>query len=72
MDPAVREKVMRILKGELKYTSTNLAFNMLISKMQKRLQADMGSMDACMKEMDAFLSRYPIVAKVDLANIALL
>jgi hypothetical protein len=29
-------------------------------------------MDACMKEMDEFLAKYPIVAKVDLANIAVL
>ncbi|MCR4657572.1 MAG: hypothetical protein K5770_15305 [Lachnospiraceae bacterium] len=72
MDAVVQEKITRILKGELRYTSTNLAFNMLISKMQKRLQADAGSIDACMKDMEAFLSKYPIVAKVDLANIAAL
>ena len=63
---------MKILKGELRYTSTNLAFNMLISKLQKKLQADPQNMDLCMKEMDEFLAKYPIVAKVDLANIAAL
>ena len=63
---------MKILKGELRYTSTNLAFNMLISKLQKKLQADPQNMDPCMKEMDEFLAKYPIVAKVDLANIAAL
>ena len=72
MDPAVQEKVKKILKGELRYTSTNLAFNMMISKMQKKLQADPGSIDACMKDMEEFLKKYPIVAKVDLANIAAL
>ncbi len=72
MDAIVREKIQKILKGEIRYTSANLAFNMLISKMQKRIRVDAGSMDACMKEMDAFLERYPIVAKVDLANIAML
>ena len=72
MDAAVREKVMNILKGELRYTSTNLAFNMLISKLQKKLQADPQNMESCMKEMDEFLTKYPIVAKVDLANIAAL
>ena len=45
MDAMVQEKVKKILSGELRYTSTNLAFNMLITKMQKRLQADPGSMD---------------------------
>ena len=72
MDASVQEKVKKILRGELRYTSTNLAFNMLISKMQKRLKADPGSMESCMKEMDEFLAKYPIVAKVDLANIAVL
>ena len=37
MDAAVQEKVKKILRGELRYTSTNLAFNMLISKMKKRV-----------------------------------
>ena len=72
MDAIAREKLQNILRGELRYTSTNLAFNMLISKMQKRLQSDPQSLEACMKEMDEFLSKYPIVAKVDLANIAAL
>ena len=72
MEAGVQKKVESILKGELKYTSTNLAFNMLISKMQKKLQSDPGCMESCMKEMEEFLSKYPIVAKVDLANIAAL
>ncbi len=72
MDAVVQEKLKMILKGELKYTSTNLAFNMMITKMQKRLKADIDSMEACMKEMEQFLAKYPIVAKVDLANIAAL
>ena len=72
MDAAVKEKIEKILKRELKYTSSNLAFNMLITKLQKKLQADPGSMGSCMEEMDAFLKKYPIVAKVDLANIAAL
>jgi hypothetical protein len=45
---------------------------MMIMKMKKRLKADAGSMEACMKEMEAFMAKYPIVAKVDLANIAAL
>ena len=72
MDAVVQKKIEKILRGELRYTSSNLAFNMLISKIQKKLQTDPGSMEACMKEMDEFLAKYPIVAKVDLANIAAL
>jgi len=72
MDPQVQEKVQKIFRGELKYTSTNLAFNMLITKNRKKVMADPGSMDTCLKELEEFLAKYPIVAKVDLANIAML
>ncbi len=72
MDPNVREKMEKILKGELRYTSANLAFNMLISKMQKRVQSDPASLNACINEIELFLKKYTIVAKVDMANIAAL
>ncbi|MCR4642304.1 MAG: hypothetical protein K5697_09780 [Lachnospiraceae bacterium] len=72
MEDNIRGKLEKILRGELKYTSMNLAFNMLITKLKKKVQADPGSMDACMNEMEEFLSKYTIVAKVDLANIAAL
>ena len=72
MDAIAQEKIKKILCGELRYTSTNLAFNMMISKMQKKIQADPANLEACMKEMEEFLAKYPIVAKVDLANIAAL
>ncbi|MCR5099423.1 MAG: hypothetical protein K6B14_10835 [Lachnospiraceae bacterium] len=72
MEAGVQKKVEQILRGELRYTSSNLALNMLISKMQKRIQADPGSMSACIDELDLFIAKYPIVAKVDLANIAAL
>lgn len=72
MEANAQAKVEKILKGELKYTSSNLAFNMMISKMQKKVQADAASLDSCMKEMEEFFAKYPIVAKVDLANIAAL
>ena len=72
MDPNVREKMEKILKGELRYTSANLAFNMLISKLQKRVQSDPASLNACINEIELFLKKYTIVAKVDMANIAAL
>ena len=72
MEALAQEKVAKLLRGELKYTSSNLALNMLISKMRKRLQADPQCMESCIKEMDDFMAKYPIVAKVDLANITAL
>ena len=72
MEALAQEKVEKLLRQELKYTSSNLALNMLITKMQKKVQTDPSSMESCIKEMDEFLAKYPIVAKVDLANIAAL
>ena len=72
MEAYAQEKVEKLLRGEVKYTSSNLALNMMISKMKKRVETDPGCMESCIKEMDEFLSKYPIVAKVDLANIAML
>ncbi len=72
MDAVVQEKMIKILKGELKYTSSNLAFNMMIAKLQKRLKSDPACIEACIGELEGFLAKYPIVAKVDLANIVAL
>ena len=68
MDAVVQEKMIRILKSELKYTSSNLAFNMMIAKLQKRLKSDPACIEECIGELEGFLAKYPIVAKVDLAN----
>ena len=72
MDANAQAKVEKILKGELKYSSTNLAFNMLITKLKSRVQQDPETLGECMKETEEFLAKYPIVAKVDLANISAL
>jgi hypothetical protein len=72
MDANAQAKLEKILKGELKYSSSNLAFNMMISKMQKKMQQDPENLAECMSGMEEFLAKYPIVAKVDLANIAAL
>ena len=72
METNIQNKIEAILSGRLKYTSSNLAFNMLISKLQKKVKADPGCIKACVEEVDAFVAKYPIVAKVDFINISAL
>ena len=36
MEAYAQEKVEKLLRGEVKYTSSNLALNMMISKMKKK------------------------------------
>ena len=69
MDANIKVKFKQILEGKLKYTSQNLAINMLISRMQKKLSEDPGSFEACIAEIDTFAAKYPNVVKNDFANI---
>jgi hypothetical protein len=70
MKDIVREKMTKILLGELTYTTSNLALNMLITKMQKKILDDPSNMNACMEEIEQFAAKSPIIAKVDFSNIA--
>ena len=72
MTEKVRDNIKKILLGQLEYRSSNLALNMLITKLKRKLQSDPGSMDQCMKEIAEFSEKSPIIAKVDFANIAAL
>ncbi len=72
MEANIQAKLEAILSGKLKYTSSNLAFNMLISKLQKKVKADSECMADCIKDINDFVTKYPIVAKVDFINIAAL
>ncbi len=72
MTEKVQENIKKILLGELEYRSSNLALNMLITKLKRKLQIDPDSMDDCMQEIETFSAKSPIIAKVDFANIAAL
>ncbi|MCR4651518.1 MAG: hypothetical protein K5662_07150 [Lachnospiraceae bacterium] len=69
MDANIKGKFKQILEGKVKYTSGNLAVNMLISRLQKKIAADPGSFDACIQEIDAFAAKYPSIVQTDYAKI---
>ena len=69
MSPECRQKVKMILLGELKFTAANLGMNILISRLQRKLLEDPGSMEYCLSEVDMFLQKYPAVQKTDLVKI---
>ena len=72
MAPNVEAKFQLILRKELKYTSANLGFNMLISKLQRKLAGNPGCMAECLKEADEFAAKFPAVVNADFAKIAAL
>ncbi|MBQ9459935.1 MAG: hypothetical protein IJU66_08405 [Oscillospiraceae bacterium] len=72
MAPNVSAKLQLILQGKLKYTSSNLGFNMLISRLQRKLAADPRCMPGCIKEIDDYAAKYPAIIRADFEKIAAL
>ena len=61
MAPNIQAKLEEIIKGNFKFFSPNLALNMLISRLQRKWEANPNSIPACIKEMDEFMTRYEAV-----------
>ncbi len=72
MESEIRTNMEKILTGKLTYKSQNLAFNMMISRMQMKLKSEPGNFDLCMNELDEFAAKYPSVIQVDYDRIACL
>ena len=72
MDVNLENNLKLMLLGRLKYTSDNLAFNMLIRKLQRKAEENPESIDSCVKEIDIFAQKYSKVVATDLARIAAL
>ena len=72
MAPNVQAKLEEILKGKIKYTSANLGLNMLISRLQRRVQTDPKTMATAIKEVDDFAKKYANVMGEEFAKIAAL
>ena len=72
MDAYIEDKLKLILQGELKYTSDNFAFNMLIKKLQRKIDDDPGNIGSCLEEIDVFAEKYNKIVAADFARIAVL
>ena len=72
MGPEMQAKFQLILQKELRYSSANLGFNMLISKLQRKLAGNPACLPDCLKEIDAFAARFPLIVNADYARIAAL
>lgn len=74
MTSDVKGKMEKILVGQLKYTSSNLGFNMLVTRLQRKAMADPtpGTVSDCMKEIEEFASKYQAIMEPEFAKIAAL
>ena len=70
MDSNVRTNLQKMLEGQVNYSSGNLAFNMLINRLKRKVSEDPGSMAGCIKEIEDFGAKYPKVAAADFSAIA--
>ena len=72
MTPILQAKFEEILKGNLKYVSSNLALNMLISRLQRKAIADPRNMAAYNMELDEFVTIYAAIMGEEFYKIAAL
>ena len=69
MDANIENKLKQIIQGQLRYTSDNLAFNMLIKKQQRKYDDDPGCIALCIDEIETFASKYAKIVATDFAKI---
>ena len=70
METNVQEKLQLVLQGKLSFTSGNLAFNMLINKLKRKVSENPDCINDCIREIDELGSKYPKVVATDFAVIA--
>ena len=60
MPKNVEDKIAKIVKGECQYTSKNLGFNLLISRLQLQYNLDKSpnNLNKCMTEVKDFMAKY--------------
>lgn len=65
-------KFEKLIKGQVKYQSSNLGLNLLISRLQKKYAGNQtpAELKSCLNEMQTFFNKYSAVVQKDLDAIA--
>lgn len=60
-------KFEKLIKGQAKYESANLGFNLLISRLQRKYTANQTptELNSCVQEMKAYFEKYASVMAKD-------
>jgi hypothetical protein len=63
MAESMDRNLERLIMGDLKYQSSNLGLNLLISRLQKKYAGNRNSeeLGKCMVEMKAFFDKYKMI-----------
>lgn len=71
MPAAVEAKLKAMVRGEVRFTSANLGFNLLISRLSKRYGSNPipAELNSCMEEVNAFFSKYSMIMEREYEKI---
>ena len=71
MDTLLNHKIEKLIRGQAAYSSKNLGFNLLVSRMQKKYASNAASaeLNCCLKEMNQFLEKYSNIMAEDIEAI---
>ena len=60
MEILLKQKLEKLVEGKASFTSKNLGFNLLISRLQNKYSGNRTTaiLSECVQEMDAFLVKY--------------
>lgn len=67
----LESKFEKLIRGQVKYKSDSLSFNLLISRLQKKYGANQTAeeLKSCLKEMNAFCEKYSAVVAKELEGL---
>ena len=60
MDLLLQQKLEKMISGQASFSSHNLGFNLLVSRLKKNYAANstVNEMKSCIQEVDIFLKKY--------------
>lgn len=59
----------QLIMGKLKYHSSNLGLNLLISRLQKKYSVNSAELGNCLQEMKAFFDKYKLIMSKEVEAI---
>lgn len=71
MELIVQQKLEKMISGQASFSSHNLGFNLLVSRLQRNYAANKTpiEMKSCIQEADAFFSKYSSIMASELELI---
>jgi hypothetical protein len=71
MDIVLQQQFEKLVDGRMTFTSHNLGFNLLISRLKKNYTSNQtpSEMSSCIHEIDAFCSKYSSILVGELEDI---